>query len=100
VFNQVGEVSHGAHGDSIFWRVLDLMVAQSLMGDDHLRVGFCSESSRFKKGDLIPDASFVHVSTSLNVVYGINHKINVFPEFVTEHIFCIFTYARSVRFSV
>jgi len=100
VLNQVGEVPHSAHGDGIFWRVLYFMIAQSLVRDYHLRVSLGSQSTRFKEGDFVPDTSFVHVITSVNIINGINHEIDAFPEFVIEKVFCLLSYLGGVGFEV
>jgi hypothetical protein len=100
MLNQVGEVSHGAHRDGIFWRVLNFVIAESLVRDDHLRVGFSSKSTGLKEGDFVPNTSLINVSTSVNVVYCVNDKLLAFPELIAEHVFGIFSYACSVGFGV
>lgn len=100
MLNQVGEVPHSAHGNSIFWRILDLVIAQCLVRDNHLRVGFSAECSGLKKGLLVPDAPLIDVSTCVNVINSVNHEIKAFPELVIEHIFCVLTYASGVGFRV
>jgi hypothetical protein len=100
MLNQVGEVPHSAHGNGVFWRILDLVIAQSLVRDNHLRVGFSAESTGFKQGLLVPDAPLIDVSTCVNVINSVNHEIKAFPELVIEHIFSVLTYASSVGFGV
>ena len=45
VFYLVREVSQRAHGNAVFWWVLRIAVASGLEGDNHLGVGFGSQSA-------------------------------------------------------
>jgi len=48
VFNLVGEVAESAHRDGLLWRILRVTIAECLVGDNHLRVGFGSKSAGFE----------------------------------------------------
>jgi hypothetical protein len=84
MLNLVGEVAESAHGDGLLWRILRVTIAECLVGDNHLRVGFGSKSARFEEGFLVPDAFAVNVETGLDIINGINYEIKAFPKFVIE----------------
>ena len=48
MLNLVGEVAESAHGDGLLWRVLRVTIAECLMRDNHLRIGFSAKSTGFK----------------------------------------------------
>ena len=85
VFDLVGEVPERAHGDRFFGRVLRVSVTLGLVRDHHLGVCFSSESSRFKEGFLVPDASLVDVESGFDVVHSVYYEVEAFPERVVEN---------------
>jgi hypothetical protein len=75
MFNLVGEVSEGAHGDGLLRGILGISIALGLVGNHHLGVGFGAEGSRFKERFLVPDALGVNIKTSFDVINCINNKV-------------------------
>jgi hypothetical protein len=100
MFNLVGEVSHRAHRDRFFWRVLNIFVTQSLVRNNHLGVCLSSKGSRFEKRLREPDAFVVYVVSSFDIVDSINNKVKARPKFFVEDVLGCWSYKNRERFSV
>jgi hypothetical protein len=61
MFDLIGEISQSTHRDGIFWRVLRVAIALSLMRNNHLGVCLCSKGSRFKKRLFVPDTLAINI---------------------------------------
>lgn len=56
----------------------------SFVRDDDLRMAFGSQSAALEQWLLIPDALRVHVLPCLDVINGIDHKVQPCPELIIE----------------
>lgn len=57
------------------------------MGNNHLRIGFSSESTRLKQWFGVPNALTINVEASLDIIDGVNNEIKRLPEFIIKYIF-------------
>mmetsp|Transcript_8715 Transcript_8715/g.11474 ORF Transcript_8715/g.11474 Transcript_8715/m.11474 type:complete len:207 (-) Transcript_8715:1251-1871(-) len=91
MFNLVGEVSHSAHGNGLFRRILGVTVALSFVRNDHLGVGFGTQSTGLEQRLFIPDAFAINVESSVDVIDSVNYEVKGFPELIIEDILGIGT---------
>lgn len=84
MLNQVGEVSQGAHWDTLLWWILRVTVALGLVRHDHLGVSFGTEGTRLKEWLLIPHALLIDIETRLDVVDSVDDEVETLPELVVE----------------
>ena len=96
----IWEVSKGAHWNSFLWWILRITIALGLVWDDHLRVSFGSKGSRLKKRLLVPNASLIDVKSSMDVIDGVNNKVELLPEIIVENILGFWTDSGHVIFNV
>ena len=61
VFDLIGEVAKGAHGDRFFRGVLRVTIALGFMRNYHLSVGLSAKSTRLKEGLAIPHTLLVNI---------------------------------------
>ena len=87
VLNLIWEVSESAHGNGLLRRILRITIGGGFVGNNHLRVGFSSESTRLKQWLGVPYALTINVEASLDIIDGVNNEIKRLPEFIIENIF-------------
>lgn len=87
VLNLIREVSECAHGNRLLRRILRITIGAGFVRNNHLRVGFSSESTRLKQWLGVPNALTINVETSLDIIDGVNNEIKRLPEFIIENIF-------------
>jgi hypothetical protein len=66
------------------------------MGNDHLRVGLGSKSTRFKKWLVVPYTSGINVKASLNIIDCIDNEVKRVPEAIVEDSLCLLCYIKLV----
>ena len=86
VFNLIGEVAKGAHGDRFLRGVLRVSIALGLVRNYHLSVGLGAKGTRLKERLAVPHTLLVNIKASLNVIDGIDHVVKRFPKFVVKNI--------------
>jgi hypothetical protein len=75
VLDKVGEISHGAHGNGLLWWILRITVTKCLVWNNHLRVGFGSESAGLQERLLVPDTLLINIESSLDIINSIDNKV-------------------------
>ena len=84
MLNLVGEVFQSAERNRFFWRVDNISVTESMMGDDDLGVTFSSQSSTLEEGLLIPNTLLVYKLSCFYVIDSIYNKVKSSPEVIVE----------------
>ena len=89
MFDQVGEVSEGAHWDGLLRWILRVTVRLGLMRHDHLRVSLSSKSTGFKERLRVPNALSIDIKSSLDIVDSVDNEIERIPEVIIKQIFSV-----------
>ena len=61
----------------------------SLEWNNHLRVGFGTEGTRLKERLSVPDTSLVNIQSGFDIIYGVDYKVQTFPEAIIEDVFSV-----------
>ena len=77
MFDQVGEVSEGAHRNIFFLRVFGITIDLGDMWHNHLTVCLGTECSRLEQRKLKPSTSLVDILSSFNIVDSIDNACRI-----------------------
>lgn len=75
MFNLIREVLQCAKRNVLFWRIHQIVVAGSDMGQNDLRMAFGAESARLEERFLKPNALIVDILPCFDVIDSVDDQI-------------------------
>lgn len=84
MFNKVREVLQSTQWDLLFRRILRFSITNCLIRQNNLCIALCAKCSRLEKRFFVNNAFLINVKSRIYVVYSINHKVQILPEFIVK----------------